>query len=96
MEITNVTEFRNFVQQHGLQGKNGDVDTVITCMSEYERACNCWNGSTRQKLYNNCKILYLRAMGAVTGPMAAHFLAHAEGIGITFYQDGVSIGSVRR
>lgn len=96
MEIRNVTEFRNFVNGNGLRGIHPDIDAVAICVMEYERGCNCWKGNARQQIYNNCKALYIKSMGAVLGTFAGHFLSHCRDNCLTFMQDGIPIGSLRR
>lgn len=96
MDIRNVTEFRNFVNINGLRGLHGDIDAVAICVMDYERGCNCWKNGDKQKIYNNCKALYVKSMGVVLGQFSAHFLAKTPGHSLTFFQDGVAIGSMRR
>ena len=96
MEIHNVTEFRNFIDANGLRNLHHDIDAVAICVMDYERGCNCWKGDERKKLYNNCKALYVKAMPIIITKFSAHFLAKAVGFGITFSQDGITIGSMRR
>lgn len=96
MEIRNVTEFRNFIDDAKLRGLHQDIDAVAICVMDYERGCNCWRGNARQKIYNNCKALYVKSMGVILGAFANHFLSHCKDHGITFMQDGILIGSLRR
>ena len=95
MDIHNVTEFRNFIVSHNLNNLNNAFDGIVKCLMDYERGCNCWRGNARQKIYDNCKVQYAQII-PVVNQFAAHFLAHADGHGITFFQDGAIIGTVRR
>lgn len=96
MDIKNVTEFRNYVDAHGFRSLHKDIEATCICVMDYERGCNCWKANDRQKVYNNCKALYARAVGTITKLFAPQFLTYAQGHGITFYQDGIVIGSIRR
>ena len=96
MDIRNVTEFRNFVTSNGLGGSHPSVQAVVICVMDYERGCNCWKTKDRQVIYNNCRILYAKAVAVVTSSLQAHFLKHSSGGKISFYQDGVLLASMRR
>lgn len=96
MEIRNVTEFSNFVNGNGLRGLHPDIEAVSICVMDYERGCNCWKGNARQKIYNNCKSLYTKSVGTVLGSFSSHFLSKCGDYCITFMQDGITIGTLRR
>jgi hypothetical protein len=96
MDIRNVTEFRNFVNNNKLRNLHSDIDAVSICVMDFERGCTCWDGGARQKIYNNCVILYERSMGVVLTSFKPHFLAHTIDQAMTFYIDGRVIGSMRR
>jgi len=96
MEIRNVTEFRNFVTSNGLGSSHPDIQAVVICVMDYERGCNCWKAKDRQKIYNNCRLLYARAVLIVTSSLQAHFLKHASNGKLSFYQNGVLLASIHR
>lgn len=96
MDIRNVTEFRNFVDAHGLRSLHRDIEATCVCVMDYERGCSCWNNSDRQKIYNNCKGLYARSVGVIVKMFSPQFLNFAPKNIITFWQDGIAIGTIRR
>lgn len=96
MTIRNVTEFRNFVNNNQLKGLSSDIDAVVSCVMDYERGCSCWNNNDRQKTYNNCKMLYQKAVSSISTTFKAHFMRHVIDQQLEFYLDGRSIGVVRR
>lgn len=93
MEIRNLTEFRNFAIQHQLIQLHKDIESVSLCATDYERGCNCWKKEDRQKIYNNCKALYVKAVGTVVRSFPAQFSSHAKDRRIVFMQDGIPIGT---
>lgn len=96
MDIRNITEFRNFVDRNGLRSLHHDIEAVSICVADYERGCSCWNAGDRDKVYNNCKCLYLKSVGISIRQFAPQFLAASQGQAINFLQDGNLIGSIRR
>jgi hypothetical protein len=96
MDIRNVTEFRNFVNSNQLRGLHKDIEAVSICVMEYERECNCWKNNDRQKIYENCKSLYTKAVGTVINSFKPHFLSHVSDQNLTFYLSGRPIGTMRR
>jgi len=96
MDIKNVTEFRNFVSSNGLANSSPEVTAAILCVMDYERGCSCWKNDERKKIYNNCKILYSRAVSVVVRNLRHQFISKTADQIMTFYQDGISIGSIRR
>lgn len=96
MDIKTPTEFKNYVQANGLSNLHQDITQVLTCISEYERGCNCWQSSDRTKLYNNCKALYIKAVNSILTTYKAHFLQFTIDKQLNFYLDGRIIGSIRR
>lgn len=96
MNIRNATEFRNFTNANQLNGLHNYIAAVGICIADYERGCSCWKAGDREKIYSNCKALYVRAVGLVMAQYAANFLAKTPDRRIFFSQDGVSIGEVSR
>lgn len=96
MDIHNVTEFRNFVNNNQLRNLHADIDAVANCVMDYERGCNCWKENQRQKLYDNCKTLYRRAIGIISTTYKPHFMKYVTDQQLNFYIDGRIIGSIRR
>ena len=94
MDIRNVTEFRNFVNANQLNGLSKEIQAVTICVTDYERGCSCWKGSDRQKIYDNCKALYIRAVGIITTQFASQFIEKTPDRRVIFSQDGVPLGSV--
>ena len=96
MDIRNVTEFRNFLTTTRLTGLHQSIDAVLHCVMDYERGCNCWKTNDKQRIYNNCKMLYQTAVSLVMCSYKGQFLAHAPDGRICFYQDGRPIGTMQR
>lgn len=96
MDIRNVTEFRNFVNNNQLRTLHSAIDAVCICVMDYEKGCGCWNNNDRQRIYENCKILYQQAIGVISNTYKSHFMAHVIEQQLNFYMDGRIIGSIRR
>jgi len=96
MDIHNVTEFRNFVNANKLNSLSPEIAAVANCVTDYERGCNCWKAGDKQKIYNNCKILYVRAIGVIITGFASQFAERSFDKTVKFSQDGMAIGSVSR
>ena len=95
MDIRNVTEFRNFVNLNGLTNSHSTLQGLVGCVMDYERACGCWSQEKKQKIYNNCKILYAQAVSIATSQMRNAFLSKAPDRRLNFYQDGQLLASLR-
>lgn len=96
MDIHNATEFRNFVNVSGLGALNPQIAAVSSCVADYERGCSCWKAGDRQRIYDNCKALYIRAIHLVVNQYAVQFAERAFDKKLTFSQDGVIVGTVSR
>jgi len=96
MDIRNVTEFRNFVNANQLNGLSKEIQAVTICITDYERGCSCWKEGDRQKIYDNCKALYIRAVGIITSQFSSQFVEKTPDKRVNFFQDGVPIGAVGR
>lgn len=96
MDIHNVTEFRNFINGNKLSGLDPAIAAVGVCVTDYERGCSCWKAGDRQKIYNNCKALYIKAVGIIVTKFATQFSEKVVDKKITFSQDGITIGGVGR
>ncbi len=93
MDITNVTEFRNFVKNNNLTHLDRELEAVVICVQDYERGCACWKAADLQKVYDNCRCLYVKAVGLVIRQYAAQFRAYTLD-GIRFSTDGRAIGAI--
>ena len=96
MDIKNVTEFRNYIDLNQLRSLNPSFEAAAICVMDYERGCSCWNNNDRQTTYNNCKVLYARAVGVISQSFRAQFMAKCPDMSLNFYQDGCLIASIRR
>lgn len=95
MEIRNVTEFRNFVVNNKLSVLSQEIHAVVVCVADYERGRSCWKASDRDRIYANCKALYVKAVGLVARQFASNFSAYSLDR-INFSLDGVPLVSVGR
>ena len=93
MDIRNVTEFRNYIVANQLASLSRDIEAVVICVADYERGCSCWKAGDRDKIYANCKGLYVRAVQTISRQFAPQFTGPARTT-ITFLQDGVQISKV--
>lgn len=96
MNINNVTEFRNFVNANQLRSLSSTIDKVAICVMDYERLCNCWKASDKQRVYNNCNALYTQSVSEISSNFKSQFLAHTIDQSLNFYKDGALIASLRR
>ena len=96
MDIRNATEFRNFLNIAQLRGLHQSFDAVCHCMMDYERGCDCWKSNQKQKVYENCKMMYQNAVALAMCSYKGQFLARTPDGQICFFQDGRPIGTMRR
>lgn len=97
MDIRNATQFANFVQKGGLQNLDMTFQQLVSCIDGYSKACNCWKADQKQRLYDNCTMLYMNAVRGVVPKFKNDFLSKTDERQIQFYTDnGSLIGLVCR
>lgn len=96
MNISNATEFRNFVTGNQLQGLHPTIDAAVLCIIGYEQTYSCCFRGDQKAVETNCNNLYQSAVGFVMTSYKAHFLQHVPDSGITFSLHGKIIGILRR
>lgn len=97
MDIRNSTQFANFINKGGLQNLDMTFMQIITCIDNYSHACNCQHAADKQKMYNNCNVIYMNAVRGVVPRFKNEFLAKTEDRQIQFYlENGSLIGLVCR
>lgn len=93
MDIRNVTEFKNYVMANKLASLSRDIESVVICLTDYERGCSCWKAGDRQKIYDNCRALYIRTAQMIERQLGQQFAAAAGG-SIRFSEGGIVIARV--
>ena len=59
MKINSHVEFYHFVRNTGLTNISPDVSSMVRCMEEYSRMCNCDPAAARNAKLNQCRTLYV-------------------------------------
>lgn len=97
MEIRNVTQFSNYIESNDLTRLDPSFQTIVSCMAEYKRGCDCWKREDRDKQYSKCVNLYLSASRHLVNRFKNEFLAKtAERQIILYTENGTMIVILNR
>lgn len=87
MDISNITEFRNFVECNQLTPRASSFGHLVQCVNNYEKGCNCWNTGERERILNECKTYYVASVNHISSNRA-EFQKYSPDKKLRFYQDG--------
>ena len=97
MDIRNPTQFINFVKQGGLENLDMNFMQLAQCLDKFSHACNCHKAEDKQKMYNNCNVIYMNSVRGVVPRFKNEFLSKTEDRQIQFFLDnGTLIGLICR
>src|ERR1035437_3740924 len=65
MDIRNSTQFVNFIKKGGLKNLDMTFMQLSQCIEKISHACNCHRSEDKQKMYNNCNVIYMNAVRGV-------------------------------
>lgn len=91
MDIHNVTQFANFLSKEGLQGLDMIFQSLIFCINNFSATCSCQGAAEKQKLYNNCTMIYMNAVNSIVPKYKNEFLSKTSDRQIQFYTDNGSL-----
>jgi hypothetical protein len=97
MDIRNPTQFANFIKTGELMNLDMVFLQICHCIENVSKACNCHGNDAKQKMYNNCNVLYANAVRTLVPRFKDNFLSKTEDRQIQFYlENGTLIGLVCR
>jgi hypothetical protein len=97
MDIRNTTQFVNFIKKGGLENLDMNFLQLSQCVDKLAHACNCHRAEDKQKMHNNCNVIYMNAVRGVVPRFKNEFLSKTEDRQIQFFlENGSLIGLVGR
>lgn len=91
MEISNVTQFANFIQANNLMALDATFLQVVNCIQNFSTACNCYKAEDKQRIFNMCCKLYVDAVRIVVPKHKNVILQRVPEGRITFRSDNGSL-----
>jgi hypothetical protein len=97
MDIRNVTQFYNFITQNDMVNLHSALQQISDCIHNYQLACSCYDGTVRNKTYQDCNRKYIDAVRSAVPSLSAQFLSKTGNNTIEFFWDETNyIRSIRR
>jgi len=91
MDIRNPTQFVNFIKQNGLENLDMNFLQLVQCIDKFSHACNCHRGEEKQRMYNNCSVIYMNSVRGVVPRFKNELLSKTEDRQIQFFLDNGSL-----
>lgn len=95
MRINNAGEFFHFVRNNELVGIAPEVTSLVVCIEEFGRMCQCDSIQARNAKQSQCRGLYVAFASKARNYKDALFSKTADSV-ITFTVDGQQIVTLNR